>query len=236
MDLFGLILHTAIFLVFCKLSCCWSLHTHWQKGNLHTSANWLAVADGISGWRSLLLLPYSFIFIVMSILANYVFLVPCGTDWLWFWALNLLALLSHTLRRRWRFFCSLFPCVEYYYCIVSMVGLLGATLEKYLPVFCLHRCVLCLYLSRPSLCRDWTESAFMATMVMRMWGNVAVCCCSLFLLCCCCYPILETLFNQSEIVTILNNILAVSLARVSWCVPAIPFYWYQRWHLVWITL
>lgn len=62
-----------------------------SEGKFHTSANWLAVADG-NIWVAVTakLLPYSFIFIVMSILANYVFFgamhipMDCG-----FWALNL---------------------------------------------------------------------------------------------------------------------------------------------------
>lgn len=61
-----------------------------SEGKFHTSANWLAVADG-NIWVAVTakLLPYSFIFIVMSILANYVFFgvmhipMDCG-----FWALN----------------------------------------------------------------------------------------------------------------------------------------------------
>ena len=82
-----------------------------SEGKFHTSANWLAVADG-NIWVAVTakLLPYSFIFIVMSILANYViFWCHAYTDGLWF--LGVESYVRHywsLLRRRWRFFCSLF--------------------------------------------------------------------------------------------------------------------------------
>ena len=54
-----------------------------SEGKFHTSANWLAVADG-NIWVAVTakLLPYSFIFIVMSILANYVFFGACIYRWI----------------------------------------------------------------------------------------------------------------------------------------------------------
>ncbi len=62
-----------------------------SEGKFHTSANWLAVADG-NIWVAVTaeLLPYSFIFIVIKYLANYVFFgamhIPIECV---FWALNL---------------------------------------------------------------------------------------------------------------------------------------------------
>ena len=102
-----------------------------SEGKFHTSANWLAVADG-NIWVAVTakLLPYSFIFIVMSILANYVFFgvmhipMDCG-----FWALNFTsALLVIATQALAVFLFSLFPALSIIISIVSMVGSLGATL------------------------------------------------------------------------------------------------------------
>jgi hypothetical protein len=107
-----------------------------SEGKFHTSANWLAVADG-NIWVAVTakLLPYSFIFIVMSILANYVFFgamhipMDCG-----FWALNLTsALLVIATQALAVFLFSLFPALSIIISIVSMVGSLGATLGGVTP-------------------------------------------------------------------------------------------------------
>ena len=79
------------------------------------------------------LLPYSFIFIVMSILANYVFFgvmhipMDCG-----FWALNFTsALLVIATQALAVFLFSLFPALSIIISIVSMVGSLGAVDQEY---------------------------------------------------------------------------------------------------------
>ena len=104
-----------------------------SEGKFHTSANWLAVADG-NIWVAVTakLLPYSFIFIVMSILANYVFFgvmhipMDCG-----FWALNFTsALLVIATQALAVFLFSLFPALSIIISIVSMVGSLGAKIGR----------------------------------------------------------------------------------------------------------
>lgn len=145
-----------------------------SEGKFHTSANWLAVADG-NIWVAVTakLLPYSFIFIVMSILANYVFLCHAYTDGLWFWALNLTsALLVIATQALAVFLFSLFPALSIIISIVSMVGSLGATLGGVtFPV--LHMFAPVYYASYlfPSVTLSRLDRiCFMATMVMRICG------------------------------------------------------------------
>lgn len=174
-----------------------------SEGKFHTSANWLAVADG-NIWVAVTakLLPYSFIFIVMSILANYVFWCHAYTDGLWFLGVeSYFGTIGHCYAGAGGFSVLSFSCVEYYYqyrfhgrivrCYPWRGYLSGAS----------HVCtgVLCLLsFPRPSLCRDWTESA-----LWQLWLCVYVGQCSLsavvpyssFIV----VTSFETLFNQSEI-------------------------------------
>lgn len=174
-----------------------------SEGKFHTSANWLAVADG-NIWVAVTakLLPYSFIFIVMSILANYVFLVPCIYRWIVVLGVeSYFGTIGHCYAGAGGFSVLSFSCVEYYYqyrfhgrivrCYPWRGYLSGAS----------HVCtgVLCLLsFPRPSLCRDWTESA-----LWQLWLCVYVGQCSLsavvpyssFIV----VTSFETLFNQSEI-------------------------------------
>lgn len=175
-----------------------------SEGKFHTSANWLAVADG-NIWVAVTakLLPYSFIFIVMSILANYVFFwCHAYTDGLWFLGVeSYFGTIGHCYAGAGGFSVLSFSCVEYYYqyrfhgrivrCYPWRGYLSGAS----------HVCtgVLCLLsFPRPSLCRDWTESA-----LWQLWLCVYVGQCSLsavvpyssFIV----VTSFETLFNQSEI-------------------------------------
>lgn len=97
-----------------------------------TGDGWLAAAQGnmvtaVAGK----LLPYTVIFILMGILANYVMFgimhIPfsCG-----FWALNLTtALFVIATQALGVFLFSLFPAISIIISIVSMVGSLGATLS-----------------------------------------------------------------------------------------------------------
>lgn len=175
-----------------------------SEGKFHTSANWLAVADG-NIWVAVTakLLPYSFIFIVMSILANYVFFgamhIPMDCGFLG--VESYFGTIGHCYAGAGGFSVLSFSCVEYYYqyrfhgrivrCYPWRGYLSGAS----------HVCtgVLCLLsFPRPSLCRDWTESA-----LWQLWLCVYVGQCSLsavvpyssFIV----VTSFETLFNQSEI-------------------------------------
>lgn len=103
-----------------------------SEGKFHTSALWLAAADG-NIWTAVTakLLPYTVIFTVMSILANYVYFgimhipMDCG-----FWPLNLTSLLLVIATQALAVFLfSLFPALSLIISIVSMVGSLGATLS-----------------------------------------------------------------------------------------------------------
>lgn len=88
-----------------------------SEGKFHTSANWLAVADG-NIWVAVTakLLPYSFIFIVMSILANYVFLVPCIYRWIVVLGVeSYFGTIGHCYAGAGGFSVLSFSCVEYYY-------------------------------------------------------------------------------------------------------------------------
>jgi len=157
-----------------------------SEGKFHTSANWLAVADG-NIWVAVTakLLPYSFIFIVMSILANYVFFgamhipMDCG-----FWALNLTsALLVIATQALAVFLFSLFPALSIIISIVSMVGSLGATLGGVtFPV--LHMFAPVYYASYLFPVRHFVEIGqnllYGNYGYAYMWGNVA--CLLLFLI------------------------------------------------------
>lgn len=174
-----------------------------SEGKFHTSANWLAVADG-NIWVAVTakLLPYSFIFIVMSILANYVFLVPCIYRWIVFLGVeSYFGTIGHCYAGAGGFSVLSFSCVEYYY----QYRFHGRIVRRYPWRGYLsgasHVCtgVLCLLsFPRPSLCRDWTESA-----LWQLWLCVYVGQCSLsavvpyssFIV----VTSFETLFNQSEI-------------------------------------
>ncbi|WP_455663521.1 ABC transporter permease [Phocaeicola sp.] len=103
-----------------------------SEGKFHTSADWLATADG-SIWTAVTakLLPYTLIFIAMSVLANYVYFgimhipMDCG-----FWPLNLTsALFVIATQALAVFLFSVFPALSIIISIVSMVGSLGATLS-----------------------------------------------------------------------------------------------------------
>lgn len=174
-----------------------------SEGKFHTSANWLAVADG-NIWVAVTakLLPYSFIFIVMSILANYVFLVPCIYRWIVVLGVeSYFGTIGHCYAGAGGFSVLSFSCVEYYY----QYRFHGRIVRRYPWRGYLsgasHVCtgVLCLLsFPRPSLCRDWTESA-----LWQLWLCVYVGQCSLsavvpyssFIV----VTSFETLFNQSEI-------------------------------------
>ena len=103
-----------------------------SEGKFGTSSEWLQTAD-----RSILvavigkLLPYTVIFIAMSIFANYVYFgifdipMDCG-----FWPLNLTsALLVLSTQALAVFLFSVFPALSIIISVVSMVGSLGATLS-----------------------------------------------------------------------------------------------------------
>jgi len=103
-----------------------------SEGKFHTSADWLATADG-SIWTAVTakLLPYTLIFIAMSVLANYVYFgimhIPMGCG---FWPLNLTsALFVIATQALAVFLFSVFPALSIIISIVSMVGSLGATLS-----------------------------------------------------------------------------------------------------------
>lgn len=101
-----------------------------SEGKFHTSANWLAVADG-NTWVAVTakLLPYSFIFIVMSILANYVFLVLCIYRWIVVLGVEFyFGTIGHCYAGTGGFSVLSFPALSIIISIVSMVGSLGATL------------------------------------------------------------------------------------------------------------
>lgn len=101
-----------------------------SEGKFHTSANWLAVADG-NIWVAVTakLLPYSFIFIVMSILANYVFLVLCIYRWIVVLGVEFyFGTIGHCYAGTGGFSVLSFPALSIIISIVSMVGSLGATL------------------------------------------------------------------------------------------------------------
>lgn len=175
-----------------------------SEGKFHTSANWLAVADG-NTWVAVTakLLPYSFIFIVMSILANYVFFwCYAYTDGLWFLGVEFyFGTIGHCYAGTGGFSVLSFSCVEYYY----QYSFHGRVVRRYpwrgYISGASHVCtgVLCLLsFSCPSFCRDWTESS-----LWQLWLCVYVGQCSLsavvsyspFIV----VTSFETLFNQSEI-------------------------------------
>lgn len=174
-----------------------------SEGKFHTSANWLAVADG-NIWVAVTakLLPYSFIFIVMSILANYVFLVLCIYRWIVVLGVEFyFGTIGHCYAGTGGFSVLSFSCVEYYY----QYSFHGRVVRRYpwrgYISGASHVCtgVLCLLsFSCPSFCRDWTESS-----LWQLWLCVYVGQCSLsavvsyspFIV----VTSFETLFNQSEI-------------------------------------
>lgn len=103
-----------------------------SEGKFHTSSEWLSVADG-NIWTAVTakLLPYTVIFIAMSLLANYVYFgvmhipMSCG-----FWPLNLTAVLFIIATQALAVFIfSVFPALSIIISIVSMIGSLGATLS-----------------------------------------------------------------------------------------------------------
>lgn len=103
-----------------------------SEGKFHTSAHWLAAANG-NIWTAVAgkLLPYTVIFIAMGILANYVYFgimhipMDCG-----FWPLNLTSVLFVLATQALAVFLfSIFPALSIIISIVSMVGSLGATLS-----------------------------------------------------------------------------------------------------------
>lgn len=103
-----------------------------SEGKFHTSAGWLSAAGG-SIWTAVTakLLPYTIIFITMSILANYVFFgimhIPMDSG---FWPLNLTSVLLVLATQALAVFLfSVFPALSIIISIVSMVGSLGATLS-----------------------------------------------------------------------------------------------------------
>lgn len=103
-----------------------------SEGKFHTSAGWLSAAGG-SIWTAVTakLLPYTIIFIAMSILANYVFFgimhIPMDSG---FWPLNLTSVLLVLATQALAVFLfSAFPALSIIISIVSMVGSLGATLS-----------------------------------------------------------------------------------------------------------
>lgn len=103
-----------------------------SEGKFHTSAGWLSAAGG-SIWTAVTakLLPYTIIFIAMSILANYVFFgimhIPIDSG---FWPLNLTSVLLVLATQALAVFLfSVFPALSIIISIVSMVGSLGATLS-----------------------------------------------------------------------------------------------------------
>lgn len=103
-----------------------------SEGKFHTSAGWLSAAGG-SIWTAVTakLLPYTIIFIAMSILANYVFFgimhIPMDSG---FWPLNLTSVLLVLATQALAVFLfSVFPALSIIISIVSMVGSLGATLS-----------------------------------------------------------------------------------------------------------
>lgn len=103
-----------------------------SEGKFHTSAGWLSAAGG-SIWTAVTakLLPYTIIFIGMSILANYVFFgimhIPMDSG---FWPLNLTSVLLVLATQALAVFLfSVFPALSIIISIVSMVGSLGATLS-----------------------------------------------------------------------------------------------------------
>lgn len=161
-----------------------------SEGKFHTSANWLAVADG-NIWVAVTakLLPYSFIFIVMSILANYVFLVLCIYRWIVVLGVEFyFGTIGHCYAGTGGFSVLSFPALSIIISIVSMVGSLGATLggvtfpvpHMFAPVYYASYLFLSVILSRLD------RIFFMATMVMRICGAMQpVCCCFLFPLYCC---------------------------------------------------
>lgn len=117
-----------------------------SEGKFHTSAGWLSAAGG-SIWTAVTakLLPYTIIFIAMSILANYVFFgimhIPMDSG---FWPLNLTSVLLVLATQALAVFLfSVFPALSIIISIVSMVGSLGATLSgvtfpvphMYVPVY-----------------------------------------------------------------------------------------------------
>ena len=147
------------------------------------------------------LLPYSFIFIVMSILANYVFWCHAYTDGLWFWALNFTSALLVIYYAGAMVFCSLFFLLSIIISIVSMVGSLGATLGRlhFRCFTCLHRCTMLLSFS----VRHFVEigqNLFYGNYGLCVYVGANVACLAvvpyspLLLL-----PHLKSLFNQSEI-------------------------------------
>ena len=98
----------------------------------HTAEDWLASAD-MNMFVAVMgkLLPYTVIFSLMSVFANYVMFgimgIPfsCG-----FWPLNLSAILFVVATQAFAVFLfSLFPAIALVISIVSMVGSLGATLS-----------------------------------------------------------------------------------------------------------
>ena len=103
-----------------------------SEGKFHTSSDWLKTADGnILVAVTAKLLPYTFIYIVMSIFANYVFFgimhipMACG-----YWPLNLTsALFVIATQALAVFLFSTFPALSIVISIVSMFGSLGATLS-----------------------------------------------------------------------------------------------------------
>lgn len=175
-----------------------------SEGKFHTSANWLAVADG-NIWVAVTakLLPYSFILHRYEYSGKLcLFWCHAYTDGLWFLGVeSYFGTIGHCYAGAGGFSVLSFSCVEYYYqyrfhgrivrCYPWRGYLSGAS----------HVCtgVLCLLsFPRPSLCRDWTESA-----LWQLWLCVYVGQCSLsavvpyssFIV----VTSFETLFNQSEI-------------------------------------
>lgn len=103
-----------------------------SEGKFHTSTDWLKTAEGNIGVAVMAkLLPYTLIYIAISILANYVFFgimhipMACG-----FGSLNLISALFVVSTQAFAVFLfSIFPALSIIISIVSMVGSLGATLS-----------------------------------------------------------------------------------------------------------
>lgn len=103
-----------------------------SEGKFHTSAAWLQAANG-NIWVAVAgkLFPYTVIFVMMSILANYVFFgilhIPMDSG---FWPLNLTSVLFVLATQALAVFLfSTFPALSIIISMVSMVGSLGATLS-----------------------------------------------------------------------------------------------------------
>ena len=150
-----------------------------SEGKFHTSANWLGSGrwEYLGGGHCQVTSIQFYLHRYEYSGKLYVFLVPCIYRWIvvlgvesYFW---LLVIATQALA----VFLFSFPALSIIISIVSMVGSLGATLLWGYLSGAPHVCtgVLCLLsFPRPSLCRDWTESA-----LWQLWLCVYVGQCSL---------------------------------------------------------